>query len=63
MGVVMNAIVKAVLAVGLFLGSWMCIYGYQSQKLLKISNLWAAALGLLFAATFAYFAFIDIKKQ
>jgi hypothetical protein len=59
----MNTTLKTILAVGLFLGSWMCIYGYQTEKLVKISNVWSAALGLLFAATFAYFAFIDIKKQ
>ncbi len=59
----MNTALKTILAVGLFLGSWMCIYGYQTEKLVKISNVWSAALGLLFAATFAYFAFIDIKKQ
>jgi hypothetical protein len=59
----MNTILKTIMAVGLFLGSWMCIYGYQTEKLIKISNVWSAALGLLFAATFAYFAFIDIKKQ
>ena len=59
----MNAILKAVLAVGLFLGSWMCIFGYQSEKLIKISIFWSAVISLMFAATFVYFAFIDIKKQ
>ena len=51
------------MAVCLFLGSWMCIYGYQAEKLVKISSLWSAALSLLFAIVFGYFAFIDIKKQ
>ncbi len=59
----MNAIFKTVLAVCLFLGSWLCIYGYQSQKLVKISIFWSAIISLLCAATFAYFAFVDIKKQ
>ena len=63
MGVDMNATVKAIMAVGLFLGSWICIYGFQSEKLIKISNLWSVVLGLFFAATFVYFAFVDIKKQ
>ena len=59
----MNAIFKAILAVCLFLGSWLFIYGYQSEKLVKISIFWSAVISLLFAATFVYFAFIDIKKQ
>ena len=59
----MNTILKTVMAFCLFLGSWMCIYGYQTEKLIKISNVWSALLGLLFAATFVYFAFIDVKKQ
>ncbi|MBL0715260.1 MAG: hypothetical protein JJV98_16345 [Desulfosarcina sp.] len=59
----MNSILKAVLAALLFLGSWLCIYGYQVEKLVKFSTLWAAVISLLCAATFVYFAFIDIKKQ
>ena len=59
----MNAIFKAVLAVCLFLGSWLCIYGYQAEKLVKISIFWSAAISVFFAATFVYFAFVDIKKQ
>ncbi len=59
----MNAIFKAVMAVCLFLGAWLCIYGYQAQKLIKISPAWSAAISLLCAATFVYFAFVDIKKQ
>ncbi|MDJ0802090.1 MAG: hypothetical protein QNI89_06475 [Desulfobacterales bacterium] len=59
----MNAVLKTLMAVCLFLGSWMCIFGYQSEKLIKISTFWSAVLGLAFAATFVYFAFIDVKKQ
>ncbi len=59
----MNTIFKALLAGFLFLGTWLCIYGFQSQKLVKISTLTSALIGLACAATFVYFAFIDIKKQ
>ena len=59
----MNRIFKALLAALLFLGTWLCIYGFQSQKLVKISSLTSALIGLVCAATFVYFAFIDIKKQ
>lgn len=59
----MNAISKAVLTLGLFLASWLCIYGYQAQQLIKISVLWSAVVSLLFAAAFVYFAFVDIKRQ
>jgi hypothetical protein len=59
----MNAIFKAVLALSLFLASWLCIYGYQAQQLIKISTLWSAVVSLSFAAIFVYFAFVDIKRQ
>lgn len=59
----MNKIFKAMLTAGLFLGAWLCIYGYQTEKLIKISIFWSAVISLLCAATFVYFAFIDIKKQ
>jgi hypothetical protein len=59
----MNVMLKAILAVCLFLGAWLCIYGYQAQKLIKISHLWSAIVALACAATFVYFAFIDIRKQ
>lgn len=59
----MNAIFKAILAVCLFLGAWLCIYGYQAATLIKISHFGAAVIGLCCAATFSYFAFVDIRKQ
>jgi hypothetical protein len=59
----MNAIVKVILAVCLFLGAWLCIYGFQAEKLLKISDLWSALVALSCALIFIYFAFIDIRKQ
>ena len=59
----MNTIFKALLAGLLFLGTWLCIYGFQSEKLVKISTLTSALIALACAATFVYFAFIDIKKQ
>jgi hypothetical protein len=59
----MNAIVKIVMAVCLFLGAWLCIFGYQSEKLIQISTLWSMVCGLSCAALFVYFAFIDIRKQ
>lgn len=59
----MSAIVKAVMAVCLFLGAWLCIYGYQAIKLIKISNLGSLLSGMTCAAIFIYFAFIDIRRQ
>ena len=59
----MNAILKAMLAVCLFLGAWLCIYGYQTEELVKISLFWSAVISFLCGATFVYFAFIDIKKK
>lgn len=59
----MNAIFKAVLAVCLFLATWLCIYGFQAEKLIKISIWWSAVISLLCATIFVYFAFIDIRKQ
>ncbi len=59
----MNASVKIIMAVCLFLGAWLCIYGYQSEKLIKASNLWSVVSALSCAAIFIYFAFIDIRKQ
>ena len=59
----MNAIAKTIMAVCLFLGAWLCIFGYQSEKLVKISTLGSLAIGLSCAALFVYFAFIDIRRQ
>jgi hypothetical protein len=59
----MNAIAKTMMAACLFLGAWLCIFGYQSEKLINISTLWSMVCGLSCAAIFIYFAFIDIRKQ
>jgi hypothetical protein len=59
----MNAIFKLILTLGLFLATWLCIYGYQAQELVKISTPWSAVISLMCAATFVYFAFVDIKRQ
>ena len=59
----MNAIVKTIMAVCLFLGAWLCIFGYQSEKLIKIATHWSVVIGLSCAAIFIYFAFIDIRKH
>lgn len=55
--------VKAVLALLLFLGTWLCLYGYQSMKLLSLSAVGAGFVSLVFAGVFIYFAFIDAKRQ
>jgi hypothetical protein len=54
---------KLILALMLFGGTWLCLYGYQSKKLLSLSPLGAGFVSLLFAGIFIYFAFIDAKRQ
>jgi len=54
---------KVILAIMLFLMTWLCLYGYQSQKLLSLSTAGAGFVSLLLAGIFLYFAFIDAKRQ
>jgi hypothetical protein len=58
----MPAVAKLIVAVMLFLGAALCIYGYIDEKLLSISVFTALVVSALCAGTFIFFAFFDPER-
>lgn len=58
----MPAVAKMIVALMLFLGAALCIYGFIAEKLIQISVPTALVVSALCAATFIFFAFFDPER-